>query len=362
MPTLHDNSRTDAPPDGWQQALAGFRARAKKLFEAQQERVRSLERTIAEHVADEGPAGSQAADEANAAGSARQEQELRTQLAQSRKLLNVRAEELKRLRAQIASAGGQPASDAEPLLEQVSELRMERDQLVARLADAEHTAQRASAGDAAELDELRRRFERAVQEIRELKTRNAELEAGAARNASAQQVSLPAAGNFDWEEQKRQLMEELDGDQTAGKEVPKADRLSIESTIRITDEVVASKDREIADLRARMHGPGAPAGGASDAVAVTELLDRDEVIQAEREKLSQLQNEWREKLRHAEIEASLERAKLARERADLDERVRTFEAQRAAFTTNGNASTDAAATKPQSGRWLSRLGLKDNDD
>jgi hypothetical protein len=157
-------------------------------------------------------------------------------------------------------------------------------------------------------------------------------------------------------------MEELDGDQPAGKELPKADRLSIESTIRITDEVVASKDREIADLRSRMHEPAAMAGGGANAAAVADLLDRDEVIQAERAKLNQLQDEWREKLRHAEIEASLERAKLARERADLDERIRAFEAQRAAFAASGNASTDVAVTKPQSGRWLSRLGLKDNDD
>ena len=157
-------------------------------------------------------------------------------------------------------------------------------------------------------------------------------------------------------------MEELDGDTGASGALPKADRLSIESTIRITDEVVGRKDREIAELRALLNDPNAQIGVTSEDSAICELLDRDGVIQAEREKLSRLQDEWREKLRQAEVDLSVERAKLARGRAELDERIRTFEADRAAFVAeSGDELSDRTAKKQPSGRWLSRLGLKDGE-
>ena len=362
MTTLEETSRTDAPSEVWHQALTRFRARAQQLFEAQQERIHSLEQSITEQLdaVGETPATAAAAGDAASARSASEDQELRTQLAQTRKLLNVRADELKRLRTQLSGAvAGQPETDTARLLDELSELRMERDQLVARVAEAEHDAQRASKGDAAQLDQLRQRFEKAVQEIRELKTKNAALEADPARNSSPQPAASSASG-FNWEEQKRLLMEDLD-DEPPAAGPPKEDRLSIESTIRITDEVVGAKDREIADLRALLNDPTAQLGAAHDEGRIADLLDRDEMIQAEREKLSRLQDESREKLRRAEIDLSVERAKLARGRAELDERARALEAERAAFAAEAGGAASERKSQKQSGRWLSRLGLKEDD-
>lgn len=362
MTTLQDQSLAEASSDVWHQALTKFRARAQQLFESQQDRISFLEEVVAEQLDGEIEASLEAVGEPSPASPGREEQELRTQLAQTRKQLNVRADELKRLRAQLSEAAGQSEFDGEQLLEEISELRMERDQLVARVADSEHGAQQTSAGDAAQLDDLRQRFEKAVQEIRELKTNNADLEAAAARNANAQPAAMPDTSSFNWEEQKRRLLGDLDGDQATSGDLPTEDRPSIESTIRITDEIVARKDREIAELRALLNDPTSRTGTSKEEDAIADLLDRDEVIQAEREKLSLLQDEWREKLRRAEIDLSVERAKLARDRAELDERVRVFEAQRTAFSAaGGDAMADQKSRKQQSGRWLSRLGLKDDD-
>lgn len=354
----HDSTTTTASPEEWQETLGGFRARAKRLFEAQQERIRLLEEAITEQLEEVDKSASATTSNAKPAGPSAEEQDLRSQLAQTRKLLNVRADELKTLRSQLAAtADGGAEIDIEKLYEEISELRMERDQLVARVAEAEHRSQRASNDEASQLDELRQRFEKAVQEVRELKTKNAALES---RADSTQEVDSALPGSsFDWEEQKRKIMEEL-GDPSSNESLAADERLSIESTIRITDEVVAHKDREIADLQAALNERGLAGGVGDENVAIGEMLDRDELILAERDKLASLQEEWRDKLRQAEIDVSVERAKLARERAELESQLRATESQREAFNSAG-ASSGTGGQGQQSGRWLSRLGLKDDD-
>jgi hypothetical protein len=80
------------------------------------------------------------------------------------------------------------------------------------------------------------------------------------------------------------------------------------------------------------------------------------LIRDERENLRRQQEEWREKLRRAEVEISVERAKFARERIELDERIRNFEEQLSAAPSGEPNEQDNKAPR---GNWLSRLGLKD---
>ena len=47
------------------------------------------------------------------------------------------------------------------------------------------------------------------------------------------------------------------------------------------------------------------------------MIDENELVVQERERLQMLQVEWEEKFREGEIQASLERAKLSRERQEL---------------------------------------------
>ena len=124
-----------------------------------------------------------------------------------------------------------------------------------------------------------------------------------------------------------------------------------------TDQVIAEKDREITELRRRLEEQSVAVPGG----AATEILDSSELIREERGKLARLQDEWREKLRQAEIDASVERAKLARERVDLDEKMQLYEAHCQRVSGLDDSGPGKRSGKAQGGRWLSRLGLKEDE-
>ena len=158
---------------------------------------------------------------------------------------------------------------------------------------------------------------------------------------------------MDWQSQKARLLASLESEDGETDEEPTPERvqekLSIQSTIEITDQVVADKDREIAELQARL----AERAENAAPVPVVDVCDKDEHIQAERAKLEQLQAEWRNKLRGAELEMSTQRAALARKEAELKTLLATAEA----------ATADAALMndgKPRR-RWLSALGLSEDE-
>ena len=191
----------------WRHALTGFRERARRLFDAQRERIEFLEAVLADQMAqvDAAVGAGQPADypDGTAATSLSPSQptppttaaleerdSLRAQLAQCRKLLNARADELKQLRMQLASQAGESGVDIQHLHDQLAEVRLERDELVSRVAESERKLGRAQAADADQVDELRRRFETAVQEIRELKAKNHELEQRADRGADRKSTRL----------------------------------------------------------------------------------------------------------------------------------------------------------------------------
>ncbi|MCA9123847.1 MAG: hypothetical protein H6822_14910 [Planctomycetaceae bacterium] len=335
--------------------MSEFRARAERLFESQRDRVNAFEASITEQLSaiargagdpNEGAAASER--KGDKAASSEELEEVRNQLTQCRKLLNARASELKQLRGLLSEqTNASDGIDVSSILEQMSELRLERDELIGRLADAERQIDQSNAADAAHFEELQRRFEVAVQEIRELKGKNADLQKQASRPSETTRVANEAStSGFDWEQQKRRMMLELDSELD---ENDKQVKVSIESTIRITDQVIAEKDRQIADLKA--HLEDRMSGQAEDA---TSILDSDEQIREERERLSRLEDEWRSKLRQAEIDISVERAKLARERSELEAKLRSVE------ESGSDPSSGKMNSKP-SGRWLTRLGLKDDD-
>jgi len=358
MTTSRETPRTELSKPQWHEAMAEFRTRAQRLFEAQRDRVSSLETSITEQLAtleqaDENSQGTatERSQELREASSEELEN-LRTQVAQGRKLLNARASELKQLRSLLAEqASGAEGIDVEALLEQLSEMRLERDELVGRLADAERQAPRGSVADSGQFEELQRRFEVAVREIRELKSKNADLQQQASRGeGSSRDAAAATTTGFNWEQQKLRLMQQLDADHDESDPKDKQAKLSIESTIQITDQVIAEKDRQIADLKALLEGKTA----RSNEDISSEILDNDEQIRKERERLSRLEGEWRAKLRQTEIDISVERAKFARERSEFEAKSRSFE------DLSRNSSGGKTATK-QSGRWLSRLGLTDDE-
>ncbi|MBI2480258.1 MAG: hypothetical protein HYV60_16980 [Planctomycetia bacterium] len=340
----------------WHEAMAEFRARAQRLFKSQQDRMNSLEASIAEQLGALDQAVERSQPNANRSNERTETtpeelEEARNQLAQCRKLLNARASELKQLRSLLAEHADTGTDvDVGALLEQLSELRLEKDELIGRLADAERQVEQASAADSAHFDELQRRFEVAVQEIRELKAKNADLQKQAAQGGSARATTTATTTEFDWEQQKRRLMQELDSELDESDPKDKQTKISIESTIRITDQVIADKDRQIAELKERL----TENANRENADATLSILDNDAQIREERERLSRLEDGWRGKVRRAEIEISVERAKLARERSEVEAKLRSVEESR-------DTSAAGKTSSKQSGRWLTRLGLKDDE-
>ena len=123
---------------------------------------------------------------------------------------------------------------------------------------------------------------------------------------------------MDWESQKRRLLASLaDSTEDEDNPLPQKERAAIENTIEMTDAVVAEKDREIEQLKARL---SASDERESDRTAekqdeqLNQLLDADEVIAEHRKRIAKLEQEMDATLRAAELELSVERAKMRAKR------------------------------------------------
>jgi chromosome segregation ATPase len=261
----------------------------------------------------------------------------------------------------------EPLRGAATALADAQALRSENESLVERLAAAEAQVQElaSSAGDNKRSEDLQRRLELAMQDLRDYKTRSEELKAELARaKASGGKSADSQAGvALDWEAQKRKLLEALESEFDETDAEQRQDRLTIEKTIEKTEAVIAARDRELEELRQVLEDQSRNVGNvAVGAAAIAGMLDQDTVVQQERDNLRRLQDEWREKLRTAEIDLSVERAKMARERAEIDERIQDLQSQMSRIggdDAKGGGGKQAA--KPTRGRWLSRLGLKEDE-
>ena len=230
------------------------------------------------------------------------------------------------------------------------------------MAEAEkRLAAALSPPDVQRVEDLQRRFEMAVDNVRQLKRRNTEIEEElAAYQAGAGRPSAAAGGpTQDWESTKKRMLAELndDEDHKHGPALSGDERLTVEGAIRITDEMVIQRDREIVELKQQLE----KFGNRTDDTA--QVLDQDTIIQQERQRLLALQQEWQEKMRQAEVDISVQRARIARERSDVEEKLRVLESEKeslAAQRASGEPSSPDKPSKPAR-RWLARLGLKEND-
>jgi chromosome segregation ATPase len=283
---------------------------------------------------------------------------LRVQLSKCHKQLNSRADELKDLRERLRkSAAGQSREATDELIE----LEAERDLLQEQLDEVQEELAQAGIGsvDSNELDDLRERFETAVQEIRGLKTINGDL--SDRLRAGPQQQDEGSVTGFDWEAQKRRLLMQLESDFEDEDGQQASDKLTVEGTIRITDQVIADKEHEIEQLKQVLENQSSNIGEvAVGAAAIAEFLDQDELISQERESLQRMQEEWRDKLRQAEIDISVERARLGRERMDLQSQLATIERHAESEASLSDDEVSSSDRKKPAGRWRKRLGLKDD--
>ena len=124
---------------------------------------------------------------------------------------------------------------------------------------------------------------------------------------------------------------------------------------------LVQRDQEIAVLKEQLAKQSGQLSEASAAAASMEgVFSQDDVILHERERLVELEHEWADKVRQAEVELSVERANLARERAALKERIRALESQDEK-PAEKEPPTKASKPKKPTRRWLERLGLKEQD-
>lgn len=289
-----------------------------------------------------------------------------------------RAQEAERADWEDRLAAVQRGSDVSPQL--IAEANGLRDQL-RKLSEEnkqleqwvhEHESQPGAAANAEQLSELQRRLELAIKEVRELKNRNGELteQLAAARSAAPKgdvSGSKTGGGAQDWESRKKQLLEQLESDYDPQDKKDCEQKLTAERVIAETDAVVAEmrrelldKNEEIAELKVLLQNQSNNIGGmAVGAAAIAGMFDSDELIVQERTNLRQLQDQLQEQLRQAEIDISVERAKLARERAELEERFRQYEAAKGVAAPAADSSGTDKNTKGQQRKWFARLGLGD---
>ncbi len=258
-------------------------------------------------------------------------------------------DECARLRVALQETNGAPAADAASQVE-LDELRAQCQRLTKELSKAKRPDAPASeAADSRAFEDLKRRFELAMGDLRSARQANASLESRLAELTKAGRSQNADSHGLDWESQKQRLLVALEADER-GDERASDEHSSIEAMIRNADETIANKDVEIAELKRQLEtAQGFPSG------ATAEVLDGDEIIREERKRLAELENQWREKIGQAEIEISIERAKVGRERAELEERLRqTSDRDR----TMRGGEPPAEPAKATTSHWLSKLGLK----
>ena len=214
--------------------------------------------------------------------------------------------------------------------------------------------------DLAHLGELRQQLDSAMAETEDLRQQNSDLAARLAQQLTSAATSDKSTGRgngeqLSWEQRKLLILKQLEDDTISGNEfIPHEEKLSIQEVLDSTHAEITRRDEEIEELReiVRMQSD-ARDGLAIGAAGVAQMLDGDELIQQERQKLREIQEEWESKLRQAEIDLSMERAKIARERIALDKQKEelcqsTKEVVMPACTGKG---------KGKERRWLSILGL-----
>jgi hypothetical protein len=220
----------------------------------------------------------------------------------------------------------------------------------------------------AEIESLNRKIDSLVEQNDQLAR---ELAHHTVRRAVSQ--SSDANASLSWEERKALLFKQFEAedngeivvydDGVAGHAVTEeaareeVERLR-EENARLKAELKA-RDLEISEMRTLLEnrpevaGDGLTVGAAS----IARLLDGDELVQCERDRLREIQEEWEGKFRELEIATSIERANLARQRRELE--CKNAELEEQLVHLQREIKQDAITGPNQPTRWLAKLGLKD---
>lgn len=208
------------------------------------------------------------------------------------------------------------------------------------------------------LHQLKLQLDDSLSELGELRQQNSELAAKLAQQLANTLTAGSPFGNgsveqLSWEERKILILKQLEGDSVVSSQsIPHRDKVEIHEIIETSQLEITRRDAQIEELREIIRTQSdARNGVAIGAAGVAQLIDSDPIVQEERQKLRAIQQEWESKLRQAEIELSLERAKIARERMAMEKQ----KEQLTQVVPNQEPNERIVER-----RWLKILGLKED--
>lgn len=293
-------------------------------------------------------------------------EELNEEVDQTRRKFELALEDVNKLKRENSELQedllSRPEASDQASPELVS-LRVERDALADRVLELEAAPAPEVDEDAQQvLEDLQSRFELAVDDVRQLKQEKAKLQQKL-ETAGEAPTTIINDGPLDWQAQKAQLLASLEAeDDDVIDESRREERAAIKTTILNTDRVIAEKeallakrDSEIVELRTQLEER--PAGENLETLReqiTEEILGDDDAIKHARETLQERQQQLDDTLREAELKISIDRATLARDQAELKEKLAEIANQEPDEQENNGE-------KPRR-RWLSALGLKEDKD
>ena len=290
--------------------------------------------------------------------------ELRRQLTDCRDALDQQSDEVTIRQAEVDEVSSRSTDVVVTDSKEYHALASEYDRTAGFLDELNRQREDSPVRDISAADEeLQRLYELAMEDLRDTKSENENLMRQLAEFGDEGSQLAGDTGNseWDWETQKRKILAQLDG-VDEDNPVQVEERFRAEKVIQVTDRLVAEKDKKIIELQERISAEPRQLT-EEETLVIGKILDHDELVCQERENLRRVQEEWRDKLRQAEIEISVERAKIARERAQLDKQLHSFGSvraqQEAAITSGSSVSPDNPPTKR---RWLQKLGLGSSDE
>lgn len=234
-----------------------------------------------------------------------------------------------------------------------------------------------------EADQLREEIRRLQQEIDELRAENNELSAESAaptgETGRGGQETEPAP-EMDWEERKRQILAELENDSfdaesflttmnediasgngiVGGFESPAEYVEALNAELKNLSQRLQTQEKENQDLITRLESASAQASEVSQSL---EDIPVDEQVQQERDKLARMEADWQERFREAEIEASMERAKMSRERRMMELKNQALEEQVEALKVYEKdlANSQSKETGGARRKWMAKLGISEDE-
>lgn len=276
--------------------------------------------------------------------------------------LESREGRLERLQEQVSSLEQEchdlKAANGEAIERESERMQAELEQLRDELTLAKEVSE--NPGASANEEELESQLQAKLQEIADLEAQNSDLAAQLAKAQVSASGTQPHV-QFDqeslsWEERKALIMDQLESEgrePNSDQEAATEKKLEVETLINATQRELEQRDQEIAELRMIVEQQAdTKQGVAIGAAAIAQMLDSDELISQERQKLKEIQHEWEEKLRQAEIDVSMERAKLARERRQLEAELEDAKRQLPPREDSAEGRTR---------KWLDHLGLREEN-